>query len=99
MVVPEFLDDVGEPEPGVVGGAGRHDGQGQRQPRAQIGDRGDGLRFGVDAGAAQPPGQQSVRFPGAQQIQRERVRPVPRDQAAEPAAAGDDDEAAGCAGQ
>ncbi|GAA2875949.1 hypothetical protein GCM10020220_076820 [Nonomuraea rubra] len=80
-------------------GAGGHDGQGQRQPRAPGDEVVHRLRLGADLGRAEPARQQLAGFGGREQPQRQRAAALRRDQAGQLGPAGDQRQAAGRAGQ
>ena len=89
----------GEGKPGAGGGAGRGDGQRQRQARAAGDDLVDRVRFAAGPAGAHPAGHQLARPLPGEQVQVQRVRTMPGDQAGEVVSAGHDGQAAGRAGQ
>nr|WP_232075338.1 hypothetical protein [Phytohabitans suffuscus] len=97
--VAQLVGEGGEAAVRVGGGAGRDQGQGQREPGAPGDDAGGGGGLGREAVLAQAPGQQLVGVGGGEQVQRHGVRAVGGDETGQLVAAGDDDRAAGRAGQ
>jgi hypothetical protein len=88
----------GEGEAGPGGGAGGHDGQGQRKPGAGGNDLVDGSGLAGDPVRPEPPGQQPAGVGAGEWVQDDRPGAV-GDQPGQFVAAGHDDQAAGRAGQ
>ena len=80
-------------------GVGRGDGQGQRQPCAQVDQLGGHTWLGCQAFSPETLGQQLVSLSRAEQVQRHRMRAFRGDQAGELVAAGDQDQTGQAAGQ
>jgi hypothetical protein len=97
--VPRLLLGVGEPVHQVAGLPGRlvaqpggDDPDGQREPAAQVGDAFDGIVLADHPVGTGDPTEQRDGVGGGQGLQRQRVGIV---ECGQPAAAGDQDEAAG----
>lgn len=90
------VGERGQGERGVGGEPGGDDAHGERQQSAGPHDLLGGPGFGVDAVGADDPGQQFQCLGGRQGVQAHLVRPG---EAGQPDAAGDQDGAAGRAGQ
>jgi hypothetical protein len=97
--VAELAGECGERVRGVDGAAGGDDGQREGQVRAPGDDLVRGVGLHADAVVAEPVGQQQPSLVVGEQAQRERVGAIGGDQAGELVAAGDQDQAAGGAGQ
>jgi hypothetical protein len=95
----EFGGQPGQGQPGPVRGAFRGDPHGERKERAAGGDGGGGGRLGIDTGVAEELPQQAHGLRLGQRADRDRHGAAAGEQAGEPAAAGDQYQAAGCAGQ
>src|SRR6266581_5192056 len=96
--VAQFGGQPGERELGAGGGAGGGDGQREGQPGAAGDDLADRGGLGRDPAGAEPGGQQVTGLARGEQVQAEGAGAFGGDQASEPAAAGDQGQAAGRAG-
>ena len=97
--VPQLARQLGEREIGANGGARGGDGQGQRQPRARLNQRGGRLLLLGDPLRADEFGQQLLRIPLGQHVKWQRTGAFSGDQASQLAAAGDHDHAVRAAWQ
>ncbi|WP_064273282.1 hypothetical protein [Streptomyces sp. RTd22] len=99
MAASEFGGYGGQREAGVEGGAGGDDGERQREPSAQLDDVRHGPGLGGRPLLADPPHQRRAGVLDGRQAQEHRHGPVRGDQTGQLAAAGDEGQTAGAAGQ
>jgi hypothetical protein len=95
----EFAGVVAQRGVRPVGEAARRDAQGQWEVSAEPRQLRSPGRVGVHGGLPGGVGEHAYGVGRRQDVEREAPRPVQRDEAAEPVAAGGQDEAAGAAGQ
>jgi hypothetical protein len=95
----QFCREGGQGKPGMGARTRGHTGQGERQSAAQSGDLTDRLRLGRGPLRSDAPGQEVACLVVVERVQGEGVRPLRGHETGQPAAAGDDRQAAGTAGE